>query len=112
MFTMPIAVSLERKRKRREARGSTYRLRPVPRAVVVQSPQDGAFRLMQHLGLRVHGGGSGGGGSEVLLATAAQIGGDAVLLIILVYPERGHYRRGLRRYPSRAEETKTTASTY
>lgn len=77
---------------------STYRLYAVPRAIVVQDTEDGAFRLLQHLCLRAHG------GSEVLLAATARIASDAVLLIILVYPDRGHCRLGSRRYPSQWAE--------
>lgn len=73
----------------------------------MQDTENSAFRLVQHLSLRAHDGGGSGSGGEVLLAAATQIGGDAILLIILVYPEGGHYRRGLRRYPSRTEETES-----
>jgi len=94
-------------RPMRMGNGATYRLRPVPQAIVVQDTEDGAFRLVQHLGLRVHG---GGGGGEVLLAATAQLGGDAIFLILLVYPDRGHYRRGSRWYPSRTKEIEPTTS--
>ena len=80
--------------KARETRnGFTYRLRSVPRAIVVQDSEDGAFRLVQYLCLCAHG---SGGGGEVLLPASAQIAGNAILLILLVYPDCSHYRRDLR----------------
>lgn len=55
------------------------------RAIIVQNTKNGAFVRLEALGLHARG------GNEVLLAAAAYIGADnAVLLIFLVHPDRGH----------------------
>lgn len=62
----------------------TYRLRDVPRAIIVQNAKDGTFTLLlRGLHMRAHGG-------VILLAAAAQIGHDPILLVLLVHPDRSH----------------------
>lgn len=52
----------------------------------MQDTKNGTFVRLEGLRLRAHG-------DEVLLAAAAYIGANAVLLILLVHPNRGHCSR-------------------
>lgn len=81
-------MSQERSQGKHEARTKyTYELRPVSRTIIVQDTKDGAFVRLEGLRLRVRG------DNKVLLAAAAYIGADAILLILLVHPDRGHCSR-------------------